>query len=138
MKSYKMFCILLLFTSCSYKSKTPDKGLFHRESLMRSVPSNGGMIISCFRCGCIDNFVAALIKQKIPVPVYGDSSCVKERPLNFRHLSQNLIDTIYERNYNAILFKQVKSADQFEYKVLANEDADDFLKIFNKFFEKKH
>jgi hypothetical protein len=76
-----------------------------------------------------------LVKQKAGITVYGDSSCVLEKPPRFHDISQKIIDDIYERNYNAILFKNVKSALNFEYKILATEDSEEFTKIFNNFFK---
>ncbi|MBA3603880.1 MAG: hypothetical protein H0W50_09645 [Parachlamydiaceae bacterium] len=69
------------------------------------------------------------------LPVYGDSGCIKQKAPRFINMSQSTIDSIYERNYNAILFKDLKAGD-FEYKVLKTEDAENFQSILIKFFAK--
>lgn len=106
MKHFSMCLMLTVFFGCSGKKKVCTENVSLNDSILsRRLATDKGVIVSCYRCTCIDRFMDQFVKKGIDIPVYGDTSCLKQRPLNFYLISQKLIDTLYQRNYNAILFK---------------------------------
>ncbi|MDB5196967.1 MAG: hypothetical protein JWP88_1338 [Flaviaesturariibacter sp.] len=128
--------ITISFSCHNPTIETPKKQPFpfDRILLSKSVTSDQGILVSCFRCVCVDEFLDKMIQQNSQFRVYGDSTCIRKRPTGFTHLNQKTTDKIYERNYNMILFKGLHSDTDFRYEILKSEDANKFFKLFNKFF----
>lgn len=124
--------ILLLFSGCWSAGKTKTHGSFDQQVLARHTNSNKGLIISCYRCSCIDEFMSVFARQGVQIQVFADSTCFKGKPARLSHLDQLVIDSLYEENYNAILFR--KKGGGYEFKILRTEDADNFAGIGEEFF----
>ncbi len=76
--------------------------------------------------------MSVFARQGVQIHVYADSTCFKGKPARMSHLGQPVIDSIYEENYNAILFR--KKGEGYEFKILRTEDADKFAGIGEEFF----
>lgn len=108
------------------------------NKIVRRLPTSKGIIISCIRCSCIDIDFNRLIDSKDSVlrdlTVYGDTSCFKPKGLfSFYQLNQKSIDSIYKRNYNAILFK--KRAWGVDFRIIkSGQESFEMKKIIKSFF----
>ncbi len=135
MKSLKLFFTTFIFTNISSCSNSE----FNFDLLKNNINSEEGIIVSCIRCTCVveeldsyylvnDNFVTK-------VPLYADTNCLQpflKKKIN--HLNQRVLDSIYEKNYNLILFKREGST--YNFKLVKTEDAIKFPQIAKAFFEK--
>lgn len=120
-----------LLQACQPKFAESLEG-FDRQLFQKRVGLEKGIMVSCFKCSWIDPLLGALAAQKVSIAVAGDSLCLKRYKGHFVHVSQSLIDSIYERNYNAILFR--KKHGDYEFLLLKTEDAGRFEKIGTAFF----
>jgi hypothetical protein len=128
------FLLLLINTSCNKKSslKINDQaGEFFLANYSK------GMIISCYRCGCIDDYlnIARVDSfRKKGIIIFSDSTCRLKIPkgvvMNFQ---QKDLDSIWELNYNVLLFKKDNAG--YEFSNLKNED--DLNKKVSIFFKEK-
>ena len=122
----------LLFFSCNNTTEKFDVNIFSQY-----INSNKAIVVSCIRCECIMDFVKNRSKEfsdKYGVKMYADSSCHdKEDITGFLNIQQNVIDSIYERNYNLILFKKVNGKVQM--RVLKTEESKHYYEISNNFFK---
>ncbi len=60
----------------------------------------------------------------------GDTNCV---PFTKYHIQTSALDSIFQANYNVVLFK--KKGEQVFYEILKTEDAMKFTKTINSFFD---
>lgn len=127
----KAIGISILLCSCMTSLKLDE------ELLRRSCPSESGIIISCTRCSCIQEDLAAFLSDGPPMTslqLYGDTNCVKNSVYsNLRHLSQQTLDSIYEKNYNLLLFR--KENLKVKVKLLKTEESSELKRIAGEFFE---
>jgi hypothetical protein len=135
----KYFSFVLLFLSSinckTYKNRNPEFDKFKTDVLAKNVDTDRGIIISCFRCSCIDNFMKEFIQQQISIPVYSDTNCFKQNVLQIHYLPQKITDSIYDRNYNAILFKKLSNGN-FECRILTTDESKKFGEIGENFFKR--
>ncbi len=126
--------LLLSMQSCqsAYHGEQIDSSIFGKR-----ISSKIGLITSCIRCSCIDDIISSnefitLFSDKIPI--YADSNCFKPKGnQKVIHISQSLVDSVYEKNFNLILFKYEK--DKLMVRILKTKEADKFGKIFIQFFD---
>lgn len=119
-----------LVLSCGEKITDYDKSL-----LLKSGVGNRGIIISCIRCGCIDEFISSesFRRYKKDIPVVIDSTCKRTlTELPSTHLSQILLDSIYEKNYNMIFFSFDSKTNSLKFKLIKTDD--NFFKELKSFF----
>ncbi len=102
MKLIKYLTIFILF-NCQTDKSNPEL-TFNRAQLNESIKADKGVIISCFRCSCIDHFTDKIIQQNIQVPLFGDSRCISRDNSMDRHLIQKIIDSVFESSHNRELF----------------------------------
>ncbi len=127
--NFKIFFILFatLSISCNTKRKMILDTIFAKSSLQNI---ETGIIISCTRCSCVDeyfsdeNFKRILAKKII---VLCDTTCLdKSKHKYVVHYPQLSLDSLWEMNYNAVLLKKddnnyrfinLKTGDNFENKI---------------------
>ncbi len=124
--------LLLLVGSCSPSAAL--EGEFDKEMLRRYCHENSGIILSCIHCGCIRTFASDYLKGKETIALYGDTLCFPNKSSNFFVLKQAVLDSVYERNYNAILYKNLHQGDLFQVRILKNGESKEFQKIVKRFF----
>lgn len=122
----------LCLWSCSAEYKGLDLGL-----LAQRFEAQKGIIVSCIRCSCVSEDLKDYLvngNNTHYITIYGDSACVKNilltRPV---HIKQSLIDSIYEANYNLMLYKKEKSSVRF--RLIPTEQCDYLTKIADDFFK---
>ena len=129
MKSINVIILFILLSGCSGTSKF-DSDLLAK----RLQKKHKGLIISCIKCNCIleaFNENRDLLKD---ITIYGDSLCIpKQNFVQFSNLTQGTLDSVYEKNYNVILFK-FGSNNNFKYKLIKTEETMKFKKIVFNFF----
>jgi hypothetical protein len=130
---YLIFIITAIAAnSCDTTKKVP----FHKEAVVKNIPTQKSILLSCYRCGCVTSALqsfAAIPDPKREITIYADSACgMDNRGIPFTQLSQRIIDSIYLRNYNAILVYQ-KGKD-IRWRLLTTDESEDFLNITRKFF----
>jgi ribonuclease HI len=105
--------------------------------LSKTCASDKGIIISCTRCSCInEDLKDYLVKGKDAnnITIYGDSNCVRKILLTHaNHIKQSTIDSIYESNYNLMLYK--KRGSSVKFKLIKTEESENLVKIADSFFE---
>lgn len=136
MKFHKlMYVFLFLIQACTVPSK---KHFFEIENdlFKNTINSKSGIIISCFNCSCVPDFFDFYYSTESEPIVYFDTACISFRPKKgqYIHLPQAKLDQIYERNYNAILFKKKYFQDEFEFRLLKTEEHKKYMKICRQFF----
>jgi hypothetical protein len=138
MKYFSICLALSLQLSCtnSKKVRLNEDVQFSEEVLVKNISTDSGVVISCFRCSCIDNLMAEYVTQGVTIPVYADTNCFQLRPIHFFCLSQKLIDSLSQRNYNAILFKKTLDS-KYKFEILKTDDSKKFGKIIRNFFTSK-
>ncbi len=132
--NYKLFFTLLLIflTSCNVK-----KNLILNTSFAKSSFQNmeRGIIISCTRCSCVDEyFTDENLKQILSkkITVLCDTSCLDMSKQKYViHYSQLSLDSLWEMNYNVILFKKKENY----YGFLNLKTGDNFDEKINTFFK---
>lgn len=99
--------------------------------------SEKGLIISCYRCGCLDTQIskyAKLIKSKSEIKIYADTNCFSSLPMEYiNFIPQNKIDLIYKNNFNVVLFKFAKN--RYQFKVIQTTDAISLTTIADSYFK---
>ena len=134
LKLFFLSCIILLSCVSPKKEKASE---FNAGLLKQYTNADSGIIISCFRCSCIIDFAEFYYsRHRTPVLIL-DTACasVSAKGIVLVHMPQKILDSIYENNYNAILFKHLHSTTDFEYKLLKTEDHESYMKITKKFFK---
>lgn len=134
MRYLSFFLVAYLFTgvlSCSEHD-------FNSELLKKNTNSDEGIIVSCIRCNCVIEELTDYYKSnkniESKIQLYADTNCLKpfsKKKINF--LSQKVLDSVYEKNYNLILFK--RDRDKYDYKLVKTEDALKFMQIAKAFFD---
>jgi hypothetical protein len=140
MKSIKYFLYFLtLYSLFQCRSIPPQTKLFKTEILKRYSKGDSGIIISCFNCKCSIDFMTFYLGRHFENPVFMDTNCIQLRPkgVSYNHIDTKMIDSIFERNYNVILFKNLNRPDSFSFEILKSEEYKDFMKITNKFFNSR-
>jgi len=79
---------------------------------------NKGMIVSCFRCGCIDEYLTPReIKQitEHKILLLTDTNCLIPSLQNHAiHFPQKNLDSLWEMNYNVLLFSRKDGQLQYD------------------------
>ena len=121
-----------LISSCNKKTEKIDTNIFNYY-----INSNKAIVLSCIKCGCIMDFVKNKSQDfvaKYGVKLYADFSCNDKSDINgFLNIQQNIIDSIYDRNYNLLLFRKVN--DRVQMRVLRTEESEHFYEIASDFFK---
>lgn len=95
-----------------------------------------GILISCYRCTCVDDFLIsseyAKIKKK-NVLLFLDSSCKKNIKDDYLYISQKKLDSIYLQNYNMMFFRYDNSKQ--EYIISLQKTDNNFVKEYLTFFK---
>jgi len=119
----------LLLTACAGNNAYDTNLLKARTG---GVPQ--GILLSCTYCGCVVN---ALRKEKellAPGPVFASSRCITAKDsINITELSQASLDSVYEENYNIILFKRT-AGDQYTFRLIQTKEALRLREIAIAFF----
>jgi len=104
--------------------------------LEQSLPSKG-IILSCIRCGCMEVLLTEYVHKYgfNTLPLYTDTNCLPAASILKRcnYLSQQKLDSLYEQNYNIILFK--KRSGKMYYRVMNTNEVMSFKKIKEGFFK---
>ncbi|MCP9752745.1 hypothetical protein [Ferruginibacter sp. HRS2-29] len=130
---YSFYLILLAIFACQKKSGLDINSQMGKSLLQKY---SHGMIISCFRCSCIDNY---LTKERISffnqkgIVILADTGCVLAGAANTIYFPQKDLDSLWERNYNVLLFK--KQHDEYIFDHLKTEY--DLSKKTKSFFSDK-
>jgi uncharacterized C2H2 Zn-finger protein len=126
-----LFIILIGFQSCSRNQLGIQERIFDTY-----IKEDNAIILSCTRCHCVIDFLkdySRLSKNKIPI--YTDTNCASTKEIkHFSFISQNAIDSIYERNYNILLVR--KENEKLTSRLLKTEESNSFEKIIDEFFKK--
>lgn len=131
--------VICLFSACKAPS-TQTSAQFHSEILKYYAHTDSGIIISCFNCSCIVDFLKTYYSRHQSPELLIDTTCSNlkiNKNITYANLPQKILDSIYERNYNAILFKNLYSKKGFVFKILKTEDYKNYERIVNKFFNNK-
>ena len=112
---------IILFISCS-EPKLP----FNKKILLNSGFSKNGIIVSCTRCSCINDFLHSEVfyKQKTSdIGIYIDSTCSPDFLSEYKphFIKQNLIDSIYSENYNMMFYKILDNS-KVDFILIKTED----------------
>lgn len=125
----KLFAFLLIFIlGCTEKS-------FNKLLLEKNLgDAKQGVIISCIRCNCVLSDLEKVVKQNKGVNLYGDTNCISPiSGLDVRFLAQRTLDSIYDKNYNIILFKWNRHS-KFLFKLVETNKSPDIQDIAKSFF----
>lgn len=121
------FLILVTLVICCNQINPVEESL-HAEK---------GIILSCVRCGCMEKLLEEYVTKYgfSVLPVYTDTNCLERSSVlkNSIHLSQSKLDSLYQENYNIILFK--KKLGKIEYRVINTDELLLFKKTREEFFE---
>src|SRR5882724_8255172 len=109
MKLMSFLAAILIIRSCSD----------HSNQLGNCLHSEKGIILSCVRCGCMEELLGEYIGRYgfSLIPVYTDTNCLAGQNILKRsiQLSQSKLDSIYRDNYNIILFR--KNSERIQFRV---------------------
>lgn len=120
-----LFIISCLVVGCTYK-KLATTSIYNRY-----IHEDKAIVVSCTRCGCVDDyFKFNRTSQYKGIKIMGDTNCV---PFTKYHIQTSALDSIFQANYNVVLFK--KKGEQVFYEILKTEDAMKFTKTINSFFD---
>ncbi len=128
--AYVLLIPLTLF-SCSSNSKLNFK------NYKNNLTSDKGIILSFNYCGCVTSFLNSVNfkeQKNLGIRIYADSNYFgSTNKFRYEHIEQKVIDSIYEDNYNAILYRYDNG--QLRTKLLKTEDNSSFMEIMNNFFK---
>ena len=130
---YSCFITLITIYSCINNGQKPK---VIRIPSSAYITSKQGIIVSCYRCNCIDEFLLSANYLKIKkknVYIYLDSMCKKEIKINHIQLNQKEIDSVYLQNYNMLFFKY--DSLKKDYIISLQKTDNDFTKNYLSFFE---
>jgi hypothetical protein len=132
----KFISCFLIGTIALCSCHSEYKGL-NTDVLSQDCAADKGIIISCTRCSCIkEDLKDYLVKGKDAknITIYSDSNCVRGiTQAKTNHIEQSSIDSIYESNYNLMLYKKQNSSIKF--KLIKTEESKDLLQIADSFFK---
>ncbi len=127
-------CFFIQSCVCNKKNKTANEE-FRVQILNNYCKTEKGILISCFRCSCVTSFIQSYIDKGGKINLYADTSCFNSKSKNVLFLSQKVLDSVYETNYNAIVYKNLNKGKKFKYLLLKTEDSENFSKIINEFLK---
>jgi hypothetical protein len=142
MKLIKVFVCLLLLVSCQHKNKqglTTITGKLKNEKTLKYpwVKDSPILFISCVKCNCIFDELKKIkadpiLKEYI---ILTDTSCNKPYLFDFPliHIAHNRVDSIYDENYNIVLFKTINSICY--YKQISTEESKSLKKYLELFLK---
>lgn len=133
MRLSKILLFFSFFSSCKHLKKD-NEFYFNKAYLSANFKGNEGIIISCIRCDCITKFINSYSTYSKATAILADTNCVKLPTSKIAFISQAKIDSVFERNFNAILFKNLNNSKKFHYLILKTEDSERFSEIVNSFF----
>lgn len=103
---------------------------------LEHIKSEKSIILSCTHCSCVTSFLNSIDfynDKSNSIIIYADSNCIgTQNKFQYKQLNQSVIDSIFENNYNIILFK--KAGRKINKILLKTEQSNDFNSIFKKFF----
>ena len=127
--NFNVLYLILLLVGCS------DQRSFNSKLLHERVRGeNKGIIISCVRCECMMQALSENNNVIDGISLFGDPLCLSRNTLNFKTLSQKSLDSIFEKNYNIILFN-FDTNNKFRYKLIRTEESLKFQEILKDFFK---
>ena len=98
--------------------------------------SEKGIIVSCTRCGCMDDVLKKYLESRSnqEIRIYGDESCFPTlQSAEYIRITQRQMDSLYKSNFNLVLFK--KKGKKVNYRVIQTDEAPNFERIAQKYFE---
>lgn len=123
-------CLLIvIFFSCNVRSV---------EVFGSLIPEGKGIIMSCVRCGCMDEALLKFYKDPKRInsfPLFIDSNCAPHNiKVRYQNLPQKQLDSLFEDNFNLILYKT--SGKKVILRVIQTSEAPIFPDIVDSFFVK--
>lgn len=129
--------ILYFFILIGLKSCVPAKEDINTKVFNRNIKSEKSVILSCYHCSCVTSFLDSIdfdLKKYKSISVYTDTNCTSNKyRFKHSHLDQKILDSIFEDNYNAILF--YKRNSKIDMLLLKTEQSKNFKMIFDNFFK---
>jgi hypothetical protein len=110
---------------------------YNKDVILSSHLSKKGIIVSCTRCTCINDFLhsEAFFKQmNSNIGLYIDSSCSPDFLKEYKptYIRQRLIDSISSENYNMMFYKIL---DNSEVNLILIKTEDNPEKKMKQFFK---
>jgi hypothetical protein len=133
-KLYTIFIVAILFLGCQSKRLN-----INSDFIKDKLGENPQIYISCIRCQCV---IDELIKIKHDLPqlltnyvIYADTTCLNNSELSsiVKHSSQYTLDSIYDENYNIMLFK--KNSSSIKSQLIKTEQSENLSKILKEFLK---
>ncbi len=121
--------LMILLAGCSSREVFNSKLLHERVG-----GENRGIIISCVRCECMIQALHDNNGVIDGISLFGDQLCLARNTFNIKTLSQKTLDTIFEKNYNIILFN-FNTNNTFRYRLIKTEESLKFREILKDFFK---
>lgn len=106
----KYLIFLLLLAAGCHTAAPPRPTLAHLDYLANN---NNAIVISCLRCGCIDDELNALDPALLHnYIIYADTNCTRTTlsRLRIQHIPQSRLDSIAPELYNMLVLKKNESA----------------------------
>lgn len=124
-----LWIVFLPLVSCKTKRLFDDYLLKNKVG-----DTEKGVIISCFRCNCVTTELKKIYRLNPTLKLYGDSNCVNLTDFpELIQLPQTLLDSIYERNFNLILFKRTTKS-RFSFEIVQTKESLQLQKKISGFF----
>lgn len=128
---------ILSFYSCESKVSSIQNGNIDTLKLANKFGDKPLLFISCLRCECFNEELNKIYNRNPKVfkkfIVYADTACSKQ--FNFgsiiNHSSQLFLDTVYDENYNVVLFKKVE--EKVIWKTINANESEKTETIFTEF-----
>lgn len=131
-----IFCVMLCGMISCYK-KPGYKQAIKYSDLKAICTVDQGIIVSCNQCHCILDFMEKYCPEPGSVIIY-DSNCINLRRLpnlQYVQLNSSKLDTLYDRNYNALLFKGLNDSVTFRTYQLSSSTYQELEKSAHDFFD---